>query len=73
MKFSELKPGDVFRAPHAGPDIQKRIMMKVCSDKTHLNAVYIHHWHAGTLDVMHDNDVVVKLYSTHPGYEARQE
>lgn len=66
--FADLKPGDVFRVPHSWTDIQERIMMKVISDKTYLNAVYINYWRAGTLDVMNDTDVVVKLYSTHPGH-----
>lgn len=64
MKFGELRPGDVFRIPHSWKDIGERVMMKIVSTETYLNAVYIHHWRAGTLDTMHDQDEVVKLYTT---------
>lgn len=65
MKFFELRPGDVFRVPHPWKDIKERVMMKVISTESHMNAVYINHWRAGTLDVMNDQDEVVKLYSTY--------
>lgn len=65
MKFKELAYGDIFEVPtNSWPDIRNARHMKVVSTDTYLNAVFIEHWRAGTLDYVHDETTVVFIRST---------
>jgi len=61
MKFKDIAPGTPFRVPSPWGDIKPYTYIKAISNATHLNAVHICTWRAGTLDYIHDDTEIVVL------------
>lgn len=62
MKFKDIAPGTPFRVPSPWANINSYSYIKAISNATHLNAVHVGTWRAGTLDYVHDDTEVVVMH-----------
>ena len=61
MKFKDIAPCTAFHEVSPWPDTRTYTYIKAISNRTHLNAVHICSWRAGTLDYIQDDVEVVVL------------